>query len=373
VRGSATVRVLVLQPTSFCNIDCSYCYVPDRTISHRMKDDVLAGIASNILLPEITGESVLVCWHSGEPLTLPPSYYRAAINLLAKHRLPSLRMDQHFQTNGTLITPQWVEFFHEVKARICVSLDGPKELHDRSRIQRNGKGTHDATMRGIKLLRAGGVRPAVICVLTDYSLRHPQLLFDFFERNEFESIAFNVEETVGCNLSAGGTEETFSKFLDSYLTFAARQGSRQQLRDVESIAARLFQAEPARRFESLILPFAHVSVDVRGNYWTYSPELGLGQNAENFFLGNCRFDRITDAAETHRFLDLRTQVEKGVRLCESNCNYFGICGGGSPAHKYSELGRFDATETHFCRINVKAVADVLTAQMLGHLHEEAEH
>ena len=45
MRGSATVRVLVLQPTSFCNIDCSYCYVPDRTISHRMKDDVLAGIA----------------------------------------------------------------------------------------------------------------------------------------------------------------------------------------------------------------------------------------------------------------------------------------------------------------------------------------
>jgi uncharacterized protein len=228
-------------------------------------------------------------------------------------------------------------------------------------------------MRGVKLLRAAGIRPAVICVLTSHSLQYPQLLFDFFEQNEFESIAFNVEETVGCNMTAGCTEDLFSRFLDTYLTLALRHGSEQQLREINRIAARLFQKEPTRRFDSLVSPFSHVSVDVRGNYWTYSPELGLGHDAERFFLGDCRFDRIADAAKSQSFLNLRAQVEEGTALCKASCDYFDVCGGGSPAHKYSELRRLDATETHFCRINIKAVADVLTSRIFGHVNEEAEH
>ena len=92
---------------------------------------------------------------------------------------------------------------------------------------------------------------------------------------------------------------------------------------------RLFQNGVTRRFDGLVEPFTHVSVDLRGNYWTYSPELGLGSGASKFFLGNCRFDRLSDAAISQRFLDLRAAVESGIRLCETSCNYFEICGGGA--------------------------------------------
>lgn len=372
MRKTAPIRLLVLQTTPFCNIDCSYCYVPGRSTKARMADDILTGIAENILLPEFVGEEILVSWHSGEPLTLPHSYYRNALGLLSRHRLPRLRIKQHFQTNGTRITEEWVRFFHEVGASVSVSIDGPKECHDRRRVYRSGKGTHDAAMRGIQLLREGGIYPSVICVLTEYSLRNPALVFDFFEQNGFETISFNIEETVGSNKTLSHAEDEFSKFLDSYMRLCARQRSRQQLRGVNQIADKLFHKRATGRFGSLVTPFDHLSVDVQGNYWTYSPELGLHEHGSRFFLGNCRSTAISDAARSPSFLSLKAEVDLGVALCRMNCNYFDICGGGSPAHKFAELGCISGTETHFCRANIKSVTDVLTAHMFGNPYETTE-
>lgn len=337
-----------------------------------MADDVLAGIAQNVLLPEFTSDEILISWHSGEPLTLSPSYYQNALGMLLRHRLTCLRVKQHFQTNGTLIRDDWVKFFHDVGASVSVSIDGPKECHDQRRLYRSGKGTHDAAMGGVQLLRQNGIYPSVICVLTEYSLQHPELLFEFFEQNEFDAISFNVEEAIGSNKVVRSNEEAFSRFLVSYLTICKERRSRQQLRGLNQIADKLFHNRQAGRFTSLVTPFDHVSVDVDGNYWTYSPELGLHRDGSRFFLGNCRSTPISDAARSESFLSLRAQVEAGVQLCRKSCNYFEVCGGGSPAHKHAELGHVDVTETHFCRANIKSVVDALTTSMFGNLHEAAK-
>jgi uncharacterized protein len=332
-----------------------------------MQDDVIAGVAANILLPECTTENILVAWHSGEPLALPPTYYRHAFELLSRNCPTSLRLHQHFQTNGTLITSDWVDFLLESQARICVSLDGPSEFHDRVRTRRTGKSTHHDTMRGISLLNEARIHPPIICVLTAEALQNPRLLFEFFEANEIYDIGFNVEETVGVHAALRCDNDAYCRFLNTYLNLVDRSGSAQRLRDIEQIAVRLFKNEVSPRSYGLISPFVHVSVDVAGNYWTYSPELGLGPGAARFFLGNCKTDRIADAAKTERFLKLHAEVEKGKHLCETTCSYFEVCGGGSPAHKFAEHGRCDETETHFCKMGIKSIVDVLTARCLATL------
>ena len=126
------------------------------------------------------------------------------------------------------------------------------------------------------------------------------------------------------------------------------------------MAAALFSRVPVPLCNSLVKPFVHVAVDVAGNYWTFSPELALSEDGQSFYLGNCLRDAIMDLRTLERMEELRAQINAGIALCREECSYFKVCGGGSPAHKFAEAGRFDITETAYCRDNIKSVADVMT-------------
>jgi uncharacterized protein len=362
VDAVSPVEVLVLQPTAFCNIACRYCYVTERSKRQAMNGAVLAGIGSNILGCDLVRDRVLICWHSGEPLTLPPAYYENAFAILRQSAPRALCLEHHVQTNATLVTREWIEFFKRHNVSVSVSLDGPKEIHDSARRQRNGRGTHEAAMRGLSLLNEAGSQPSVICVLTDASLQFPEQLFWFFEQHGLDNVSFNVEELVGANATSSALDrrEAFARFLRVYLELMSEHGSRQSVRGILELAASLFQTTSIKRFDSVLRPVAHVSVNVDGWYWTFSPELGFDKDAREFFLGNCCRDSIADAVRSPRFSDLASRIQSGVSLCRQACAYFDICGGGSPAHKYAEARSFEVTETGFCTMNVKIVADVLT-------------
>ena len=65
------VQLLVLQPTPFCNLDCSYCYLPDRNSKARMDWATLELAVKRVLASRYVDETLSVVWHSGEPLVLP--------------------------------------------------------------------------------------------------------------------------------------------------------------------------------------------------------------------------------------------------------------------------------------------------------------
>ena len=84
-------------------------------------------------------------------------YFRKIVALQAKHRPPGVRIANTFQTNGTLLDEAWAEFLAKEKFLVGISIDGPKKIHDRYRIDRAGRPTFDAVMRGLDHLRAAGV------------------------------------------------------------------------------------------------------------------------------------------------------------------------------------------------------------------------
>src|SRR5260370_3546022 len=85
----SSVRLLVLQSTPFCNIDCSYCYLPDRTAQTRMSDGVLEAIAAKLLQSGLVSTDLPVLWHAGEPLVPGPDYYQNAFDVLRPGAAPS--------------------------------------------------------------------------------------------------------------------------------------------------------------------------------------------------------------------------------------------------------------------------------------------
>src|ERR1044072_4996857 len=62
-------KLVILQPTPFCNIDCKYCYLPNRDAPHRMPLRVLERICHEVFKSKYFDDPVYFVWHSGEPLT----------------------------------------------------------------------------------------------------------------------------------------------------------------------------------------------------------------------------------------------------------------------------------------------------------------
>ena len=188
VNGCGPLELLVVQPTPFCNIDCSYCYLPDRRNTRKITAEILEQIFAWTFRSGLVREPFTLLWHAGEPTVLPASFYEEASVLLERYNNSGFEVTQSFQTNATLINDAWCEFIKRRKVHVGVSVDGPAFLHDRYRKTRRGGGTFEKTLQGMRRLHDHGIDFNTITVLTADSLAYPDELFDFFVENGVTSV-----------------------------------------------------------------------------------------------------------------------------------------------------------------------------------------
>lgn len=91
-----------------------------------------------------------------------------------------MTFDNTLQTNGTLLTDEWCEFFRENNFLIGISIDGPRKLHDIFRVNRSGKPTFDRVMRGLRLLQKHGVEYNILVTVNRSNADHPLEVYRFF-------------------------------------------------------------------------------------------------------------------------------------------------------------------------------------------------
>lgn len=359
------LELLVIQPTPFCNLDCHYCYLPDRQNTKRIGVATLDRLFQRVFESELVHGGFTAVWHAGEPLVLRPSFYREAFALAARRNRAGVAIGHAVQTNATLVDQEWCDFIKRHGVRIGVSVDGPEFLNDRYRTTRRGAGTYQRVMRGIANLQRNGIPFHVITVLTRASLDYPDELYAFYVEHGIEQVGFNIEEIEGPNqrssLAAPDAEYRYREFLARFYDLAVRRRPPLQVREFDSAVAAILAAEgdPPRLQETA--PFAIVSVDWEGNFSSFSPEL-LGLPSDeygDFVLGNVHTDAFLSAAQSPRFAAIDAAIGAGIERCRATCGYFRLCGGGAPANKYFENGSFDSTETLFCRFTRQAMVDVL--------------
>ena len=102
------LELLVVQPTPFCNINCSYCYLPDRQSTRRITPETLERVFRWIFASGLVRRPFTLLWHAGEPLVLPVGFYESAAEMLRRHNTAEVPVIQSFQTNATLIDPAMV-------------------------------------------------------------------------------------------------------------------------------------------------------------------------------------------------------------------------------------------------------------------------
>ncbi|HBZ72780.1 MAG TPA: GRRM system radical SAM/SPASM domain protein [Deltaproteobacteria bacterium] len=364
--------LLVIQPTPFCNLDCSYCYLPDRGNRRRISSQTLERIFAWVAESGLVRRPYTIVWHAGEPLVLPTVFYEDAFAAAARFTSSGHAVSHSFQTNGTLINDKWCALFQRPDVRVGVSVDGPAYLHDARRRTRSGGGTHARVMAGLAQLQRHCIPFHVITVLTREALDYPDELHAFYVDNGIERVGFNVEEIEGPNegssLSVDDAAPRYRDFMSRFFDLAMASDPPMRIREFDNmISAVMYAGEEGSLSAQEASPFAILSVDCEGSFSTFSPEL-LGLPSEvygGFGLGNVASDSFAKAVASDRFQAMARDVGAGIAKCRRECSYFRFCGGGAPANKYFENGSFDSTETLFCRLHRKTLTEVVLSKMQG--------
>jgi uncharacterized protein len=149
-----------------CNLRCTYCY-GGRKFARRMSESVMRQAVDMALARE--RQHLDVALFGGEPL-LCFDLIRAAADYVERElrrRLgaaPTVRW--LLNTNGTLFTDEILEWFAPPRSSILfVSLDGPRELHDRHRKDPAGQGSYDRVVDGLAELGARGIEYQLVAVV----------------------------------------------------------------------------------------------------------------------------------------------------------------------------------------------------------------
>ena len=368
-----STRLLVLQPTPFCNIRCDYCYLPDRDQRSRMPLAVVQHAVQRLVDDGLLGDRLTVVWHAGEPLVMPPAFYDQAIEAVRWIAGPGCQVSQAIQTNAMLIDDAWCALFRRHAVQVGVSIDGPAWLHDRHRVTRRGHGTHADTLRGIGRLRAHGIPFHAIAVVTAQTLGHADAFADFFEALGVTELGCNFDEAEGAHAASSvlGHEAAHQAFLARLFERAQASQGRLTLREQTLSWRRLDPALPRLSWQGIespdnaqVLPFAIVNVGWQGDFSSFSPELLGLASAEfgGFTLGNVLQGGYLASTQGERFERLWAAIRRGTEACRQSCRYFDCCGGGAPVNKLFENGSLASAETLYCRSMVQRPIEAVLAQ-----------
>ena len=186
---------VMLKPAgAHCNLACKYCYYLEKNKlyptaqRHLMSDEMLEQFTREYIEAQ-TMNQVLFTWHGGEPLLRSIDFYRKALSLQQKYA-GGRCIDNVIQTNGTLLTDEWCEFFAQNHWLVGISIDGPQPYHDHYRLTAAGKTSWQKVMQGIKLLKKHGVEWNAMAVVNAYNVNHPLEFYRFFKENGCQFLQF---------------------------------------------------------------------------------------------------------------------------------------------------------------------------------------
>ncbi|TOQ27034.1 anaerobic sulfatase maturase [Vibrio parahaemolyticus] len=167
-----------------CNIDCEYCfYLHKENLLHQEKqpkmDDATLEAFVKSYIESQDGEEIVFSWQGGEPTLLGLDYFRNVVALQKKHQPKGVRIENDLQTNGILLNDEWCAFLKEHNFLVGLSIDGPRELHDKYRKTRSGKPTFDLVMKAVDKLQAHGVKFNALVTVNRHNAKYPLEVYRF--------------------------------------------------------------------------------------------------------------------------------------------------------------------------------------------------
>jgi len=185
----------LIKPASYdCNLFCDYCFYR-RTVEtypeiseHRMDEATFTTLVKKAQTEE--RQVVSYIWQGGEPTIMGLDFFKNAVKIQDKYRKPEQVISNTIQTNGILINNEWAQFLASHQFLVGISIDGPKELHDKHRFTRAKTSVFDRVMKATDILKEHNVDFNILSVVSRETVEYPVEIYNFFRDNDFYYLQF---------------------------------------------------------------------------------------------------------------------------------------------------------------------------------------
>lgn len=344
--------VLVKPSGPDCNLNCTYCFYLEKealfpeTKTHPMSPEIQEEMIRQVM--QQSGESVSFGWQGGEPALMGLDFYKRAIELEKKYG-HGQSVGNGFQTNGTLLDREWAKFFKEYDWLIGLSLDGPRHIHDKYRLDKGLRPTWEKVEGVARMLLDEGVAVNAMCCITDYSAGFAEELYTYYKElgltwMQFIPIVETDKQDRTKAASYSLTDEKYGHFLirlfDLWISDFKNGEPTTSVRDFDSLFHHYVGMEPP---ECVHMKECAPYVVVEHNGNIYSCDFFVEPRHR---LGNIRHGRIIDMLNSKKQDEFGKAKSLLPRKCKF-CPWYQKCFGGCTKDRIKDPQ--DQRQPRFCQ------------------------
>lgn len=343
------IHSLLIKPASaVCNLDCSYCFYLDRDADpyqalpgRRMSLGTLERLVDTYLFYSYPNSAF--SFQGGEPTLAGLPFFEQLIEFQKQYGRGGQAVSNAIQTNGLLIDDAWCRLFKEYHWLVGISMDGPEEMHDLYRMNRQGRGTWRAVMNAIECLKKNGVDFNVLCVLSRANVAKPRELYRFYRSlgiDHLQYIPLSEFDALGEPMPYTITPAEYGRFLCDTFDLWWPDRRRVHVRYFENIAESLAAQRPGTCTMHETCD-SYAVVEYNGD--VYPCDFFVEQGWK---LGNIHLDSWTEIARRQRRYQFAANKAIPHSACQ-DCEYQSICHGGCPKHRHDRNRQFGDLD-YFC-------------------------
>ena len=369
VTGAAPpITSLLIKPASaVCNLDCSYCFYLDRDAdpykalpARRMTLETLERLVDTYLFYSYPNS--IFAFQGGEPTLAGLPFFEKLVQLQQRLGRNGQSVSNAMQTNAMLLDRNWCDLFRSYNWLLGVSLDGPQEVHDLYRFNKEGRGTWKRVMESVELLKKERVEFNILCVLSQANVGKPKELYRFFRSLGIDNVQYiplAEFDAEGNPMPFTITAEQYGRFLCETFDVWWPERRRMRIRFFDNIAEALAGQKPGTCTMHETCD-SYVVVEYNGD--VYPCDFFV---EGSWKLGNIELDswpEIARRTKRYSFASKKTLAHPECQVCE----YQSICHGGCPKFRHGPHRRFEDLD-YFCQ-----AYKMIYARCTGPLREEVQ-
>lgn len=346
------IHDVIVKVTLDCNIRCKYCYV-QRNRGYEGQDHIMSRNTLKMLMIRISDylknnpniDQFTFYWHGGEPLLAGRAFFEECFRLQQEYIPKNISLINTISTNGILLDKEWINLIKKIGFAICLSLDGPQEVHDAWRISKNGEGTYDRVVSSIKLLQQYNITPSVLSVVTPEALSDGQEIYHHLRQLGITWMDFMypfysiIDNTLDQNIDPAEWGYFYKDVFDAWMNEGNPEVYIRLLNDLcmLRLGGRTTMCWSGSNCSYVI------TVDPSGNIYICDDLLSYSDS----MLGNIHEAALIDVDKNCRLSRLSKKSFIYGEEC-LNCSYFAYCMGGCTLFRARKLDDFHG-KNYFCK------------------------
>lgn len=344
------ITSLLIKPASaVCNLDCSYCFYLDRDAdpykslpARRMTAEILEQLVDSYLFYSYPNS--VFAFQGGEPTLAGLPFFQQLVRFQHQHGRNGQTVSNAMQTNGVLLDQDWCDLFRDTNWLLGVSLDGPEEINDLYRFNKEGRGTWKRVVQSIELLQKNKVEFNILCVLSQANVGKAKELYRFYRSLGIDNVQYiplAEFDAAGNPLPFTISAEQYGRFLVETFDLWWPERRKMRIRYFDNLAEAVAGQKPGTCTMHETCD-SYVVVEYNGDVYPC-----------DFFvegrwkLGNVALDSWTEIARRTRRYSFASKKTLAHPECQA-CEYQSICHGGCPKFRHGPHGRFDDLD-YFCK------------------------